>query len=162
MSLIDMYKRWINTNKVTDKMTVYEYAKRLKQEYMYHRPDSLGTGYCRQWLTTGSTKEPLMFQFQSAFHNGEVIVKSRQLIKEMEFVTKDGESIEAIEGKNDDRVIASALVTEFWMKRFRTNLMTFDEYEEKKGEMAKEKQIYEKPEQAFMQNFVRNIIQVGR
>lgn len=162
MSLIDMYKKWINTNKITDKMTVYEYAKKLKQEYMYHRPDTLGTGYCRQWLTTGQTKEPLMFQFQSAFHNGEVIVRSRQLIKEMEFVTKDGESIHAIEGKNDDRVIASALATEFWMKFFRTRLMTFDEYEGKKGKMAEEKKVYDNPEQAFMQNFVRGIIQVGR
>jgi hypothetical protein len=168
---MDMFRTWIKDHdkEIDKKYTVYDYAKRLKAEYMWHRPDSLGTGYARHWLTTPDHKEQLMFQFQSAFHNKEIIVRSSMLVKEMERVTKmpggdiRAESTKDTAGRqiNDDRVIASALVCEFWTKFFRRRLMTYEEYEEQKNKEKEEKSIYDNPSAAFMQDFIRNIISQG-
>lgn len=157
---LDLYKRWIREHDkdIDRKMTIFDYAKKLKAEYLWRRPDSLGTGYSRQWLTSPTTREYLLYQFQSAYHNHEIVVRSGQLVKEMEYFTKVGAKLEAEPGKNDDRVLASAMVCEFWSKYFRARLETFDEYEAKKKRTQEEKKIYDTPEAAFMQNFVRDII----
>ena len=87
--------------------------------YLWHRPDSMGAGYAYNTMATGKTVEMIMHGFRSAFIMGEVDVKSRRLLNEMNIVVVDeGGHIGARESKNpdskDDRVFASAYAIKAW------------------------------------------------
>lgn len=163
LHLIDLYRRWIRENKISDKMTIYDYAKKYRTEYLYKRVDSLGSGCARHWKTTGESKETMMFNFQTSINNGEMLVRSKDLIKEMEYVIHDGNSINAIEGKHDDRVIASALACQYWIEAFRSRLQTKAEYEKIKASMAEEDRLRrEHPEKVFGRSFMKDMVLSGR
>lgn len=93
--------------------------------YLYHRPDSLGAGYAYNSLTTRRLTEQNMHGLRSAFIVGEVEVKSRRLLEEMNLVVVDEAGhIGAPESKDpkckDDRVYGSAFAWrawEDWVKR---------------------------------------------
>lgn len=161
LQTIDMFKRWIIETKAESnkKLTVYDYAKRLKAEYIYRRVDSMSIGGARHWLTTASAKEHIMFQFQAAAQNEDIIIRSKHLIREMEYVAKNGSAIEATEGKKDDRVVASALACEFWMQSYRARLITFEEYEATREKRKRDAQeLQDNPRNAYSQHLVRKMM----
>jgi hypothetical protein len=106
--------------------TIYEYARRMKQ-YLYRRIDSLAGGTALQWIT-GGNKLKIMSQLRGVFHDGLLEVNSIELLKELEFIVKDGGDIAAIKGKHDDRVMTAAFAVEAWLNQMAFRLPTYDEY----------------------------------
>ncbi len=162
---IEMYRRWIRTNRVDENMTIYDYAKKLKAEYLYSRPDSLSPAKTAfQWKTSGEQKERLLYGFQTAVNNDDVVIRSGELIQELgHFIKRDTGELEAEKG-HDDRVIASALVWHYWMINFRSRLMTRDEYLTNREKIAEEKRKRkENPIGTFMNHHLsKAIIQATR
>ena len=93
--------------------------------YLYHRPDSLGAGYVRNFSTTYSTKPGLMTNVKSCFEFGEIPVRSHKLLDEMFLVQREedgyiGAPQSADSDEKDDRVMAmafAALAYSEWRQR---------------------------------------------
>jgi len=92
---------------------------RYIKEYLYCRADSLRKSYVRHWKTTPDTKVDLFHVMRGAIAENRVIIRSRELLKEMKTVIKDGAVIEAQSGFKDDRVIGAALAIETYMRFVR-------------------------------------------
>jgi hypothetical protein len=56
--------------------------------------------------------------------NGTFRIRSAELIKEMNSVSRDGDSIEAPGSKKDDKVVAAAMGVQCWLERVKTGLMS--------------------------------------
>lgn len=98
--------------------------------YLYHRPDSPGNGFVYNFQTTVNTKHPLMDQMRDAYVLDRLIVVSEPLLGEMQRIVQDGSNIEAEGSAKDDRVLATALALEAWVKWVRPGMieknLTFD------------------------------------
>ncbi len=94
--------------------------------YLYHRPDSMGAGYCYNFQTTVDSKLMIMNQYRDRYSSNELQIHSNELLEEMQTITQEGSSIEA-EGKNkDDRVFATALAVEAWSRWVRPHMIATD------------------------------------
>ena len=87
--------------------------------YLYHRPDSMGAGYCYNWQTTADSKLLIMNQFRDRYSSNELVISSNELLEEMQTITQEGSSIEAEGSNKDDRVFAAALAIEAWSRWVR-------------------------------------------
>jgi hypothetical protein len=95
--------------------------------YLYHRPDSMGAGYCYNFQTTVDSKLMIMNQYRDRYSSNELQIHSNELLEEMQTITQEGSSIEA-EGKNkDDRVFATALAVEAWSRWVRPHMIATDQ-----------------------------------
>lgn len=90
--------------------------------YMYHRPDSMGSGYAYGWKTTLDNKMHIMNQYRDFYQLGNLMVRSGPLLQEMQLIVQDGAEIEAYGKGKDDRVFAAALAIEGWVKWRRPQL----------------------------------------
>src|SRR5262245_6261084 len=92
------------------------------KNYLYSRPDSLGSSYNYHWLTTTDTKQWIMHQMKDIFEREVLVVRSASdgddsLIGEMRFISQEGGTIGASQSsKHDDRVVAMAMAIEAWQK----------------------------------------------
>ncbi len=145
---IDYFRQEIRDSRYEAENPISAYAKRMR-EYLYKRPDSLAGMGVRQWLTTASTKEDLMFQYHGAVENGEITIKSFQLAKEMEMVSIKNGSIGAQAGHHDDRVLASAFCCEHWTKDFKARLMLQEVYESSKDKTQLQREEEKNPNFLF-------------
>jgi hypothetical protein len=95
--------------------------------YLYHRPDSMGTGYIYNFNTTGRTKAPLMHGFRGAYSSRELVIRSLGLLHEMSIVVVDDGEIGAPESKDaackDDRVFAAAFSWMAWSEWIRKDMI---------------------------------------
>ena len=92
--------------------------------YLYHRPDSMGAGYVYNWKTNADNKYGIMNQFRDCYSTNYLTINSVDLLEEMQTIVQDGPSIEASGTNKDDRVIASALAIEAWVKWIRPGMIT--------------------------------------
>jgi len=108
---------------------------RYIKEYLYCRADSLRKSYVRHWKTTPDTKVDLFHVMRGAIAENRVVIRSKELLKEMKTVIKDGAIIEAQSGFKDDRVIGAALAIETYMRFVRGRVDRI------KKQYAKEKKV---------------------
>jgi hypothetical protein len=95
------------------------------KQYIYSRPDSLaGGGSAWHWKTQVSTKVLILEELRGFVSNGQLRIRSHDLIEEMKTIARDGDSI-AAEGSDqkDDRVLAMAMGTHYWDTKIRRNLI---------------------------------------
>jgi len=154
---IDYFRQEIRDTRYEPENPISIYAKRMR-EYLYKRPDSLASMGVRQWLTTSSTKDDLMFQFHGSVENGEIEIRSSALANEMEMVSINNGYIGAQSGHHDDRVLAAAFCCEHWTKDFKARLMLQEVYERDKEKIAEEKEISNNPNVVFNKNMIEKEI----
>lgn len=90
--------------------------------YMYHRPDTMGSGYAYGWKTTLDNKMHILNQYRDFYQLGNLMIRSGPLLQEMQLIVQDGAEIGAYGKGNDDRVFAAALAIEAWVKWRRPQL----------------------------------------
>jgi hypothetical protein len=95
------------------------------KQYIYSRPDSMaGGGTAWHWKTQVSSKVLIMEELRGFVSNGQLRIRSHDLIEEMKTIARDGDSIEGEgSGKHDDRVMAMAMATHYWDTKIRRNLI---------------------------------------
>lgn len=95
--------------------------------YLYHRPDSIGAGYCYNFQTSFQTKREIMHQMKGSFMTRELDIRSMKLLNEMTGVVQDGNDIGAPESRSedckDDRVFAAALAIRAWLTWIRAPMI---------------------------------------
>ena len=101
---------------------IYNVQSGMK-EFNYRRVDAMGAGgFSKHWVSTANTKERMLNGFKDNFERGLMIIRSTELLSEMQHVVREDGHIEA-RGKNkDDRVIAAGLASEFWNTTIRVRL----------------------------------------
>jgi hypothetical protein len=92
---------------------------RYIRDYLYYRADSFRRSFLRHWKTTPDLKVDLMQMFRGCVNEKKTVIRSKELLKEMAKVVKNGSIIEAEKGFHDDRVIAAALAVEYWIRYLR-------------------------------------------
>lgn len=95
--------------------------------YLYHRPDSMASGYAYNFETTGRTKTEIMNQMRDSYSTRQMVINSVPLLNEMAIVTQDDGRIGAPEssGENskDDRVFAAALANRAWINWLKMEMI---------------------------------------
>jgi hypothetical protein len=94
------------------------------KQYIYSRPDSLaGGGSAWHWKTQVQTKVLILEELRGFVGNGQMHIRSHDLIEEMKTVARDGDSIAAEGNLKDDRVLAAAMAAHYWDSKIRRNLI---------------------------------------
>ena len=94
------------------------------QTYIYTRSDSMSAGHNYHWVSNQGRKVMIMEALRDYVSNGTFRIRSAELIKEMNSVSRDGDSIEAPGSKKDDKVVAAAMGVQCWLERVKTGLMS--------------------------------------
>jgi hypothetical protein len=92
-------------------------------QYIYSRVDAIGTGSNYHFKTDTQRKILIMERLRDFASNGNLRVRSMELIKEMKWISRDGDSICAPGSKKDDRVVAIALASYYWESKIRRDLI---------------------------------------
>lgn len=115
----------INAERI--RSTGWEDALSWARWYLYHRPDSIGSGYLNCFEMTWRTKSVLMHQMKGEYITNDLVIMSDQLLKEMQNVRVEGDQIGAPESRSedckDDTVFASALAIRAWLDWRRPEMM---------------------------------------
>jgi hypothetical protein len=82
--------------------------------FLYHRPDSMGSGFAYHTDMTGRLKFQVMNQVRDMFMTNQLVIRSAPLVEEMMNVVQDGSKIEAPNKLKDDRVFALVLACMAW------------------------------------------------
>ena len=77
--------------------------------YLYHRHDSLGSGFFLHFKTTGETKNQIMSRMKDMLMLNMLDLKSVPLVDEMRMIVSDGTWVGAEGRGKDDRTLACAL-----------------------------------------------------
>jgi hypothetical protein len=96
--------------------------------YLYHRPDSYGSGYAANFETTARTGTEIMHQMRGGWVTNELEIRSIRLLEEMLNVVVDesghiGATESSNENSKDDRVYATALANRAWINWRRQPLL---------------------------------------
>jgi hypothetical protein len=91
--------------------------------YLYHRPDSMGAGYCYNWKTNQDNKLKILNQMRDNYTLRMLSVRSIPLLEEMERIVQDGGEIAAEGRAKDDRAFATALAVTAWIDWVRGGLI---------------------------------------
>ena len=88
--------------------------------YLWRRPDSLTGSLALQWKTSRENRAMLMNRLRDQIAGGAVLVRSPQMLAELERVRQKGDEF-IPEGKRpaDHRVFAGALAVESWASQLR-------------------------------------------
>lgn len=90
--------------------------------YLFHRPDSLGTGYAIQWKTSEANRTPLLIGLADQIAIGQCDINSLASIDEMRRLRQTGSVIEPEGRAKDDRVVSLALGVRAWLDWERSSL----------------------------------------
>jgi hypothetical protein len=105
----------------------WEDAMSCSRWYLYHRPDSMGSGYAANFETTWRTKAEIMHQMRGEYATKSLMIRSVELLREMLIVVQDGDSIGAPESRaedsKDDRVFGTALAIRAWINWVRPQMI---------------------------------------
>jgi hypothetical protein len=96
------------------------------KQYIHARPDSMTGGSAWHWKTSGQNKIMILEKFRSLVGNGQMHIRSQELIREMQRVARDGDTIKATgtgDAGKDDRTLAGALGVHNWDIKIRRNLI---------------------------------------
>lgn len=93
------------------------------QTYIYTRSDSMSAGHNYHWVSNQGRKVMIMETLRDYVSNGTFRIRSAELIKEMNSVSRDGDTIEAPGSKKDDKVVAAAMAVQCWLEKVKTSLM---------------------------------------
>jgi hypothetical protein len=91
--------------------------------YIYSRPDSMGAGSNYHLKTTTQIKVMLMERLRDFVSNGQVRIRSADLIKELNTISRDGDTIEAPGALKDDRAVSLAFAIHCWEEKARRQLV---------------------------------------
>lgn len=94
------------------------------RSYIYTRPDSMGAGYNYHFVTNTRLKVTLLERLRDFVSNGQLRVRSMDVVDEMKTIAREGDSIGAPGSMKDDRVLAIALAVHCWEERARRQLIT--------------------------------------
>ncbi len=130
------------------------------QTYIYTRPDAMSAGHSWHWITNASRKVMIMEALRDYVSNGTFRIRSAELIKEMNSVSRDGDTIEAPGSKKDDKVVAAAMATQCWLEKVKTNLMS--QKRTREAEAAKKMMSIKDQVQLFNQNHLEMFFQQKR
>ena len=115
-------------NQAEVKARDWESALQNARWFLFHRADSLGSGYQWNYQTTGSNKPELMHNMRGTFITRELVIRSLPLLEEMRTVVQDGDKIGAPEsgagGSKDDLVFATALAVRTWINWRRPEMLS--------------------------------------
>jgi hypothetical protein len=95
------------------------------KQYLYSRPDSISGGAgVWHFKTQLQTKIMIMEELRGFVGNGQLHIRSHDMIEEMKTIARDGDTIAGEgSGKHDDRVVSMALATHYWDTKIRRNLI---------------------------------------
>lgn len=91
--------------------------------YLYHKPDSMGAGYAKGWMSSHDAKWRMLCQFKDSHTSGMLVTRSVPLTEEMLTVVQNGAEISAPGRSKDDRVFAAALANMGWVEWFRPTMI---------------------------------------
>ena len=87
--------------------------------YLYHKPDSMGAGYAKGWVSSHDSKVRMLNQLKDSHTSELLLTRSVPLVEEMLIVVQDGSEIGAPGSSKDDRVFAAGLANMGWCEWFR-------------------------------------------
>jgi len=91
--------------------------------YLYHRPDSMGSGYAKNWVWSPKTKFWAMNSYRDSFNCSLIDIRSQALLNQMSMVVRDGMDVGAFVGakgrQHDDLVFAAVIAEVAWKEWFR-------------------------------------------
>lgn len=95
------------------------------RNYIFQRSDSMHPGHNYQWVTSVQRKVQIMEAIRGFLHNKIFRPRSMELVEEMRGISRDGDSIGAIEDRygRDDRVFSAALGIRCWDEKLRRGLV---------------------------------------
>jgi hypothetical protein len=106
--------------------------------FLWHRPDSMGSGYAYGWSTNFSNKIMLFNKYRDAYSSEQAIVRSLHLLEEMLTLVQDGDTIAASGRNKDDRVFAAGLAVYAWDQWRRVPMMSENRnYDREMAEQAR-------------------------
>lgn len=110
--------------------------------YLYHRQDSLGSGFFMHMKTTGETKNQIMSRMKDMLMLNVLDIRSVPLVNEMERVVQDGTWIGAEGRGKDDRTLAFALALRAYDDWLRAPLIEEDRtYESEQKRLARRDEV---------------------
>lgn len=93
------------------------------QAYISTRNDSLGPGQNWHIKTTGQSKIADLETLRDFTSNGQLHIRSLDLVEEMATITREDNTIKAPGTKKDDRVLAMAFALRCWVHKLRPMLV---------------------------------------
>lgn len=96
------------------------------RNYIYTRSDAMSAGRSWQWQTNQRRKVTIMELLRALVSTGALHVRSQALLDEMESIEREGDTIEAMGSRKDDRVIAMALAVKYWEQTVRRILVSLN------------------------------------
>jgi hypothetical protein len=133
-------KRQIEQRQIRDVPTGLNIQRNLDSMrwYLWHRPDSMGAGYCYGWKTAWDNKLFMLNQMRDNYNTELLLIRSAPLLAEMQTLKQEGDAISASGRNKDDRVIAAGLACYAWNEWIRNGMMA--ENRSYKVEMANQEQ----------------------
>jgi hypothetical protein len=107
--------------------------------FLWHRPDSMGSGYAYNWRTNYDNKVLIFNKFRDYYGTEAAIVRSKHLLEEMATLVQDGDRIGASGRNKDDRVFSACLAIYAWDMWRRVPMMAENRSHER--EMAEQKRM---------------------
>ena len=92
--------------------------------FLWHRPDSMGAGYCYNFKMQWDNKMYVMNLYRDTYNTEQLLVRSVPLLAEMTTLKQEGDAIQASGRNKDDRVIAAALACYAWSEWVRPGMIT--------------------------------------
>lgn len=92
--------------------------------YLYHRPDSMGAGYAKNWVWTSKTKFWAGNSYRDSFGSDILEIKSIALLNQMSMVVRDGLDLGGAQGKQKDDLVFAAILAEVAWKEWFRPMMT--------------------------------------
>lgn len=90
--------------------------------FLYHRPDSMASGYVYNFKTNSDNKFVIMNGLRDSYILGNLIVRSGPMLEQMETIIQETGEISAFGKGKDDRVFAAALAHHAWTEWDRNPL----------------------------------------
>lgn len=93
------------------------------RDYIYARSDSYTPTNSTMWLTSGQRKVTIMERLRDLVHTQTIVLRSVDVLEEMQGITRSGDSIGSEGRDRDDRVYALAMGVRAWEDSLRRALV---------------------------------------
>lgn len=93
------------------------------QAFINTKPDALGAGQNWHIKTSGQSKVADLETLRDFTSNGQLHIRSADLVDEMKTITREDNTIKGAGSKKDDRVLAAAFALRCWVHRLRPRLV---------------------------------------
>lgn len=110
------------STKNSDRNSIYNIVGRIKH-YLYQRQDSMSGQFAYQWQTNYKEKERMFNTMRDYYERGMVVVRSKELIKEMKRIVRIDGEIGGESTSKDDRVVGACLACICWNDKIMHGLI---------------------------------------